>query len=113
MNAGCKLPCFAREVKMSLRGEAMSDNANENSSQPSDRTLLRRVRSGEADAATDLYLRYATRLQRLVQGQTSPALARQAGSEDIVQSIFGRSFAAPRMACTKLPIPRNFGSCSS
>ncbi|MFN9232826.1 MAG: RNA polymerase sigma factor [Planctomycetota bacterium] len=70
----------------------MSDSARENSSQPSDRTLLRRVRSGEADAATDLYLRYASRLQRLVQGQTSPALARQAGSEDIVQSIFRTFF---------------------
>jgi len=70
----------------------MSESTSGNSSQPSDRTLLRRVRSGEADAATDLYLRYAARLQRLVQAQTSPVLARQAGSEDIVQSIFRTFF---------------------
>jgi len=92
MKANSELPSSACEMKIRVGGRSMSESSNENSSQPSDRTLLRRVRSGEADAATDLYLRYAARLQRLVQGQTSPALARQAGSEDIVQSIFRTFF---------------------
>ncbi len=70
----------------------MSEQSSEHPSQPSDRTLLRRVRSGEADAATDLYLRYAKRLMHLVDGQTSPALARQVGGEDIVQSVFRTFF---------------------
>jgi RNA polymerase sigma-70 factor (ECF subfamily) len=70
----------------------MSELSSEQPGQPSDRTLLRRVRSGEADAATDLYLRYANRLMHLVDGQTSPALARQVGGEDIVQSVFRTFF---------------------
>ena len=70
----------------------MSDSGKEQSAAPSDRTLLRRVRSGESDAATDLYLRYATRLQRLVHEQTGAALARRVGDEDIVQSVFRTFF---------------------
>lgn len=70
----------------------MSDAGNEQMDEPSDRTLLRRVRSGESDAATDLYLRYAARLQRLVHDQTGPALARRVGDEDIVQSVFRTFF---------------------
>lgn len=59
---------------------------------PSDRSLLWRVKDGESKAATDLYVRYASRLQRLVQAKTSPALVRHVGSEDIVQSVFRTFF---------------------
>ena len=35
----------------------------------SDRSLLRRLQHGQADASTELYLRYAERLHALVVGQ--------------------------------------------
>jgi RNA polymerase sigma-70 factor, ECF subfamily len=58
---------------------------------PSDHYLLLRARGGDQDAATQLYLRYARRLNILVERQCSHELARSAGVEDIVQSVF-RSF---------------------
>jgi RNA polymerase sigma-70 factor (ECF subfamily) len=58
----------------------------------SDRSLLRRLRSGSEDAATQLYLRYAHRLRGLVRAQSSPDLARRVEAEEIVQSIFGSFF---------------------
>jgi RNA polymerase sigma-70 factor (ECF subfamily) len=58
----------------------------------SDRSLLRRVRSGQPDAATELYLRYAERLQALAAGQCAPDLAPRVDPEDIVQSVFRTFF---------------------
>ncbi len=57
-----------------------------------DQTLVRRIRNGEVDAATGLYLRYARRLQRLATYQTSPKLAARVSSEEIVQSVFRTFF---------------------
>lgn len=57
-----------------------------------DRSLLRRVQRGHADASTDLYLRYAERLLRLATAQSSPDLARRVDAEDIVQSVFRTFF---------------------
>jgi RNA polymerase sigma-70 factor (ECF subfamily) len=54
--------------------------------------LLWRSREGDQDAATELYARYATRLSALVQRQCSADLARSAGVEDLVQSVFGSFF---------------------
>jgi RNA polymerase sigma-70 factor (ECF subfamily) len=59
---------------------------------PSDRSLLRRFRSGQADAATQLYLRYAERLTALVTGQCAPDLRPRVDAEDIVQSVFRTFF---------------------
>lgn len=59
---------------------------------PSDRTLLRRFQRGQEDASTQLYLRYATRLQALASAQSSPQLARRVEPEDIVQSVFRTFF---------------------
>lgn len=70
----------------------MSDATTDNRSSASDRTLVRRVSGGEPDAATALYLRYATRLQRLVHYQTGRGVGRFTGSEDIVQSVFRTFF---------------------
>jgi RNA polymerase sigma-70 factor (ECF subfamily) len=53
---------------------------------------LRRLRSGQPDAATELYLRYAERLQALAAGQCAPDLAPRVGPEDIVQSVFRTFF---------------------
>jgi RNA polymerase sigma-70 factor (ECF subfamily) len=54
--------------------------------------LLRRIRGGEQDAATALYVRYAQRLQALAKAKTSPALAARIDPEDVVQSVFRTFF---------------------
>jgi RNA polymerase sigma-70 factor (ECF subfamily) len=59
---------------------------------PSDRSLLARLRKGEQDAATALYLRYAQRLRALVRARCSSQLARRLEPDDIVQSVFRRFF---------------------
>ncbi|RPI85694.1 MAG: sigma-70 family RNA polymerase sigma factor [Planctomycetaceae bacterium] len=58
----------------------------------SDLTLLARLRAGEPDAATELYLRYARRLHSLAQKQISTSLARRIDPEEIVQSVFRTFF---------------------
>jgi RNA polymerase sigma-70 factor (ECF subfamily) len=58
----------------------------------SDRSLLRRFRSGQSDASTQLYLRYAKRLQALAASRSSPELARRVEPEEIVQSVFRTFF---------------------
>src|SRR3954464_2443879 len=57
-----------------------------------DASLLRRLRLGSEDAATQLYLRYAHRLHALARARTSSDLARQVDAEEIVQSVFGSFF---------------------
>ena len=57
-----------------------------------DRSLLRRFREGEQDAASQLYLRYAARLQALAVSQTSTMLASRFDPEDVVQSVFRTFF---------------------
>jgi RNA polymerase sigma-70 factor, ECF subfamily len=59
---------------------------------PSDHSLLRRFRGGQADAATQLYLRYADRLLALAAAQCAPDLAPRVDPEDIVQSVFRTFF---------------------
>lgn len=58
----------------------------------SDRSLLRRLRGGCEDAATQLYLRYAHRLRALVRARCSPQVQRRVEPEDLVQSVFRRFF---------------------
>jgi RNA polymerase sigma-70 factor (ECF subfamily) len=58
----------------------------------SDRSLLRRFQSGQADASTALYLRYAQRLLALAEAQSAPDLARRVEPEEIVQSVFRTFF---------------------
>lgn len=57
-----------------------------------DRTLMRRFRGGEQDAASELYLRYAKRLRRLATRQTSSDLSMRVSSDEIVQSVFRTFF---------------------
>jgi RNA polymerase sigma-70 factor (ECF subfamily) len=54
--------------------------------------LLRHIRAGSRDAATELYLRYADRLRYLALAESSPDLARKEDPEDIVQSVFTSFF---------------------
>ena len=69
----------------------------------SDGSLLRLLRGGSEDAATQLYLRYAHRLRALARNQTSAELARREDVDDIVQSVFGSFFRAAAMGHYDLP----------
>jgi len=60
--------------------------------EPTDSSLLRRLRHGNQDAATQLYLRYADRLRILARAECSPDLARRVDVDDIVQSVFSSFF---------------------
>jgi RNA polymerase sigma factor (sigma-70 family) len=62
------------------------------SPEQSDRSLLRRFRAGQSDAATFLYLRYAGRLRALAAVQSGSALRPRVDPEDIVQSVFRTFF---------------------
>jgi RNA polymerase sigma-70 factor, ECF subfamily len=57
----------------------------------SDRSLLLKVRAGDDDAATRLYLKYVKQLHAVTRRQISASLTRRVDAEDIVQSAF-RSF---------------------
>jgi RNA polymerase sigma-70 factor, ECF subfamily len=70
---------------------------------PSDRSLLRRLRGGSDDAATELYRRYAHRLRALARANTSTHLARRVDAEDIVQSVFRIFFAAASQGLYDVP----------
>jgi RNA polymerase sigma-70 factor, ECF subfamily len=58
----------------------------------SDRSLLLRFKAGSQDAATELYLRYAKRLQALAKAQTGQQLKTRFDPEDVVQSVFRTFF---------------------
>jgi RNA polymerase sigma-70 factor (ECF subfamily) len=76
---------------MPLR-KARPENTAGSAEEPSDHALLEKSREGDQDAATELYFRYAERLNRLVERQCSTELARREGVQDIVQSVFGSFF---------------------
>lgn len=61
-----------------------------------DQSLLRRWRSGDEDAATAIYARYASQLRRLAERRSSPALATRVEADDIVQSVFRTFFRRAR-----------------
>lgn len=58
----------------------------------SDRSLLRRFRTGEQDAAREIYVRYAQRLIALARSQTPGNVASRFDPEDVVQSVFRTFF---------------------
>ena len=68
------------------------DDSQDRLSSHSDRTLLRRFRAGDEDAATALYRRYAERLAQLARTQTDRRLAPRFDSQDVVQSVFRTFF---------------------
>jgi RNA polymerase sigma-70 factor, ECF subfamily len=79
-----------------MKHEASHDpeagTGSESSEEPSDRSLLQRIRHGNQDAASVLYYRYAHRLRALVQAKRSSDLASRVDHEDIVQSVFKSFF---------------------
>ena len=69
----------------------------------SDSSLVRRFRSGDDDAATKLYKRYAERLHRLAQRNTGLDLTPRFDAEDVVQSVFRTFFRRVRTGLYDLP----------
>lgn len=70
---------------------------------PTDTSLLRRLRRGDEDAATRLYLRYERRLRGLAQKQMSKSLDRHVDPEDIVQSVFRCFFRGVHRGLYEVP----------
>lgn len=68
-----------------------------------DESLVRRFQSGQPEAATALYARYATRLRAIARAGMSPALAARLESDDIVQLVFRRFFRAAGEGRYRLP----------
>src|SRR3954454_1202500 len=79
------------------------DGTSGPANEPSDRSLLRRLRGGSEDAATQLYRRYAHRLRALARANTSAHLARRVDADDIVQSVFRIFFAAASQGLYDVP----------
>jgi RNA polymerase sigma-70 factor (ECF subfamily) len=69
----------------------------------SDASLLRRYQTGEQEAATELYRRYAGRLLRLAAKQTTADVDARADAEDIVQSVFRTFFRRAARGEYELP----------
>ena len=69
----------------------------------SDDSLLRRFRSGDEDAATALYRRYARRLLALAESKTSTEFATRFDAEDVVQSVFRSFFRRARDGYYQVP----------
>lgn len=57
-----------------------------------DGSLVRRLQGGDNDAATQIYLRYAKRLELLAQKQCAPDVRARFDAEDVVQSVFRTFF---------------------
>jgi RNA polymerase sigma-70 factor (ECF subfamily) len=70
----------------------MAADENPEAQPKSDASLLRRIRAGEEDAATELYHRYAARLLDLAEAKTSTDVKRRVDPEEIVQSVFRTFF---------------------
>src|SRR5579872_1101448 len=68
---------FPISTRSNVAGCRMTDAGHGVPQVSSDLTLLRRLRAGQEDAATELYLRYAKRLHGLANKQTSATVARR------------------------------------
>src|SRR5262245_19341532 len=71
--------------------------------QLSDRSLLRRYRSGDQWAATQIYLRYAHRLRALARARCSRLWTHRCDDEDIVQSVFRIFFRGAKRGLYDVP----------
>ncbi len=68
-----------------------------------DNVLLESLRSGDHEAASALYTRYAKRLRQLIRAKCSPQLARRVDAEDIMQSVFCAFFRGASGGCYQVP----------
>lgn len=69
----------------------------------SDRSLLHRFQQGDADAATQLYRRYAHRLRALTRQKCPNDLNSRFDADDIVQSVFRSFFRVAREGLYEVP----------
>lgn len=69
----------------------------------SDRSLLRRFRIGQNEAATELYVRYASRLMALAKSKTASSLSTRFDPEDVVQSVFRTFFRRAAAGLYEVP----------
>ena len=77
----------------------------------SDRSLLRRLQRGQADASTELYVRYAERLRTLAAAQSSPGL-RGGSTRRTSSNPSSERFSAGRTSgITPFRTARRSGSC--
>jgi|694.fasta_scaffold00049_60 RNA polymerase sigma-70 factor (ECF subfamily) len=77
----------------SLHGFSDEVRVMDPKSDPDDDILLiRRLKQGDQDAATAIYLRYAERLLQLAKSQTPDLLQSRIDPEEIVQSVFRTFF---------------------
>jgi len=91
------------EKFMAEMEESAAVAPQDQATEPSDEQLLRRIRSGDQDAATQLYTRYVTRLRALAQAKCSSTLARRLDADDIVQSVFRMFFQGVRKGFYDVP----------
>jgi RNA polymerase sigma-70 factor, ECF subfamily len=70
---------------------------------PSDGSLLRRLKNGSNEAATQIYLRYARRLLALVRRRCSADLSARFDPDDVVQSVFRSFFHAAQRGLYDVP----------
>ena len=80
------------------------DQAEDPANAASDHSLLKQYRSGDQQAAMQLYLRYAHRLRGLAKTQLSDELAGKVEVDDIVQSVFGSFFRGVNNALYDVPL---------
>ncbi len=95
-----------REISVSISNtpaNSVFSMSSDSESQPTDQSLLRRYRSGEQEAATRIYLRYAQRLYGLAMAKTNPDLQTRFDPEDIVQSVFRTFFRRARDGHYQVP----------
>jgi len=69
----------------------------------SDESLLRRYQSGDENAATNLYLRYAQRLRALARQYCTPNFAPRFDADDVVQSVFRAFFMGAKRKVYAVP----------
>lgn len=75
-----------------LPDDGREDDLGSLGTNASDHSLLRRLRTGDEDAATAMYVKYAERLRMLANRQFSRDLSARVEADDIVQSVFRTFF---------------------
>ncbi len=68
-----------------------------------DESLLRRYQSGDDEAATRLYLRYAPRLRALARRCCTPNFSGRFDADDVLQSVFRAFFHGARRRVYEVP----------
>lgn len=79
-------------MKIWLSVMVVNNSSHGNRVDQRDSVLLKRYRRGDDDAATALYIKYASRLRHLAKSNTSDDLKTRFDADDVVQSVFRTFF---------------------